>query len=73
MDDLRWEFVVNTCMQAMYDKARELKGMTSGEHGIGHAKKGFLKEALGDTQIDLMRKIKEAFDPHQILNPGKVI
>ncbi len=73
MDDQRWEFVVNTCMQAMYDKARELKGMTSGEHGIGHAKKGFLKEALGDTQIDLMRKIKEVFDPHQILNPGKVI
>lgn len=73
LSDERWELVVKACMQAMYDKARELNGLTSGEHGIGHAKKAFLHEALGESQIQLMRGIKTVFDPHQILNPGKII
>ena len=73
MNDERWKVVVKECMQSMYDKARELNGFTSGEHGIGHAKKEFLHEKLGDTQIELMRGIKKVFDPHNILNPLKVI
>jgi glycolate oxidase len=45
----------------------------SGEHGIGLAKKEYLASTLGDTQIQLMKAIKRAFDPKGILNPGKVI
>jgi len=47
--------------------------MVSGEHGIGIAKRGYLHESLGETQMRLMRGIKTAFDPHNILNPGKIV
>ena len=41
--------------------------------GIGHAKRGYLLESMGETQLNLMRGIKAAFDPKGILNPGKVV
>lgn len=56
----------------MYGKALELEGQFSGEHGIGHAKIPFLKESLGNTSMEIMKSIKLAFDPKNILNPGKV-
>ena len=56
----------------MYQKARELGGLVSGEHGIGYAKKAYLMKQVGNEQIALMRRIKAAFDPNNILNPGKV-
>ncbi|MEW6712690.1 MAG: FAD-linked oxidase C-terminal domain-containing protein [Candidatus Riflebacteria bacterium] len=57
----------------LYDRARELGGQVSGEHGIGFAKRTFLEEVAGKVQLSLMRQIKHAFDPKGILNPGKVI
>ena len=48
-------------------------GLVSGEHGIGYAKKPYLSLDLGDTQLAVMRGIKAAFDPNNILNPDKVI
>ena len=75
-DDLgeaEWKQAVGQVMKELYDAAREMKGEVSGEHGIGHAKKGFLRESVGDKQVELMRGIKAAFDPNGILNPGKVI
>lgn len=71
-DDV-WEKAVEQVMDALYIAAREMGGEVSGEHGIGHAKKGFLAESMGETQVNLMRGIKAAFDPKGILNPGKVI
>ena len=59
-------------MAAAYEKCTELRGQVSGEHGIGYAKKEFLRESLGDTAIDLMAGIKQVFDPNMILNPGKI-
>jgi glycolate oxidase len=59
-------------MQAAYAKCAELRGQVSGEHGIGHAKKEYLRESVGDTAIGLMAGIKKAFDPKGILNPGKI-
>ena len=59
-------------MEKLYAEARALNGEVSGEHGIGHAKKEFLRESVGEKQIALMRGIKAAFDPNGILNPGKV-
>ena len=49
-----------------------MNGLVSGEHGIGYAKKNFMAEHLGDTQIELMREIKKVFDPNYILNPDKL-
>jgi glycolate oxidase len=56
----------------IYQKAMELGGQISGEHGIGLGKVKFLEEAVGTTNIELMRGIKKVFDPKMILNPGKV-
>jgi glycolate oxidase len=67
-----WHTKLSEVMQIMYDKAKELKGQVSGEHGIGFAKKGYLKQSLPDQCINIMQGIKLAFDPRNILNPGKV-
>ncbi len=47
-------------------------GTLSGEHGIGISKAPFMKIAFSDAELNLFRKIKEAFDPNNILNPGKM-
>jgi FAD/FMN-containing dehydrogenase len=49
-----------------------LEGSISGEHGIGFAKAKYLGLELTPETIALMRRIKTAFDPHGILNPGKI-
>ena len=51
----------------------ELGGSVSAEHGIGRLKRDLLREVKSPVEIELMRKIKQAFDPKGILNPGKVI
>ncbi len=59
-------------MDAAYAKCAELNGAVSGEHGIGHAKKEYLVNSVGEESRDLMAGIKSVFDPKGILNPGKV-
>jgi glycolate oxidase len=49
-----------------------LGGAVSGEHGIGTLKRPFLAELEDPVKLDLMRRIKAAFDPHGILNPGTI-
>jgi FAD/FMN-containing dehydrogenase len=49
-----------------------LDGSISGEHGIGFAKKPFVSLELSEDEIGLMKRVKKAFDPHGILNPGKM-
>lgn len=74
-DDLpedKWNELMNVAMERMYEKARELKGQVSGEHGIGLVKQPYLKESLPEASLELMRGVKKAFDPNNILNPGKV-
>lgn len=70
--DKVWEQKLSESFDKMYQKATEMGGQVSGEHGIGFAKKGYLRESLGSTQIELMRGIKAAFDPKNILNPDKL-
>jgi len=53
--------------------AIELGGTISGEHGVGSLKSDYLSEMIGDSERALLRRIKAAFDPHGILNPGKAI
>ena len=72
LDDEAWEKTLTHCFDLMYKKAEELGGLVSGEHGIGYAKKGYMKKQYGNDQIALMQGIKAAFDPKNILNPGKV-
>ncbi|AMH43982.1 MAG: FAD-binding oxidoreductase [Pseudomonadota bacterium] len=56
----------------IYDVTRDLQGSISAEHGIGTKKKHFLHFTRSDNDIESMRAIKSALDPHGLLNPGKV-
>jgi len=56
----------------LFAAALEMGGALTGEHGIGLLKKEFLKWQYGEAGVALMRRIKAAFDPNHILNPGKV-
>jgi glycolate oxidase len=72
MSEEEWKKKLTDVFECMYKRARELEGQVSGEHGIGFAKKSYLSEQVGEEYINLLRNIKLAFDPKNILNPGKV-
>ena len=59
--------------KSLYDITNELDGSHSAEHGIGLAKKEELKKYSSKSEFELMRLIKKAIDPNNILNPGKVL
>jgi glycolate oxidase len=59
-------------VEELFDATLKLGGTLSGEHGIGITKSKFLENAVGKTGIEMMRKIKKAFDPESLLNPGKI-
>ena len=63
---------VHKAVQEIFKKALSLGGTLSGEHGIGMAKARFLEWELGDSGLDVLKKIKQALDPGNILNPGKM-
>jgi D-lactate dehydrogenase (cytochrome) len=54
-------------------RALRMEGTCTGEHGIGYGKLESLRAELGEDTIDLMRDIKRAFDPENLMNPGKVL
>ena len=53
-------------------RALAMEGTCTGEHGVGIGKQDYMKEELGDA-VDLMKDLKRAFDPENLLNPGKVV
>jgi D-lactate dehydrogenase (cytochrome) len=57
---------------AMIDRALQVGGTCTGEHGIGLGKRRKLLQEYGEEVIGLMRSIKVAWDPQGILNPGKI-
>ena len=59
--------------QRIVQRALAMDGTCTGEHGVGLHKMGFLVEEHGEDAVDLMRRIKRAYDPLNILNPGKVV
>ena len=58
--------------RALFERVVALEGSISGEHGIGFAKAPYLSIELSPEEIALMKRVKAAFDPHGILNPGKI-
>ena len=72
LSDSEWERRLALAMGKLYEKGRELDGQVSGEHGIGFAKKPYLKKALSPELMSIMREIKRVFDPNNILNPHKI-
>ncbi|MBO8171589.1 MAG: FAD-binding protein [Bacillaceae bacterium] len=63
---------VEDAVTEIFEAAVELGGTLSGEHGIGVLKAPYMEMELGPIGLDMMKKIKEAWDPNQILNPGKI-
>jgi glycolate oxidase len=57
----------------IFQKALELQGTLSGEHGIGHAKLDYLKYEYGPEMMRVTKGIKKFFDPDNILNPNKLV
>jgi len=54
------------------ERAIAAQGTCTGEHGIGLHKQGFLIDETGEGAVAMMRAVKQALDPHNILNPGKI-
>jgi glycolate oxidase len=63
---------VELAMKEIFDQALALGGTITGEHGVGLAKKPFLQAAVGELNLEVMKRIKKSLDPHGILNPGKI-
>lgn len=70
--DNRWDELVPQLTEEIYRLALSLGGMITGEHGIGATRRKYLPMALDEDQIEVMRRIKDAFDPNCILNPAKI-
>ncbi len=67
-----WHLKLPQILQDLYKVVVDLGGTLSGEHGIGHKRARYLDIALDPALIALQRRIKAAFDPQGILNPGKI-
>jgi glycolate oxidase len=63
---------VHAFFSDLYEKVLSMGGTVSGEHGIGIAKKGYLLRQFGRGGMEVMRRIKQGFDPDGQLNPGKI-
>ena len=61
------------CRSAVHTLVADMGGSISAEHGIGQLKRDELTIFKSKIELDMMRAIKQAFDPKGILNPGKVI
>ncbi|MHC4942343.1 MAG: FAD-binding oxidoreductase [Planctomycetota bacterium] len=67
-----WKERIGPVTKAVFEKVTALGGSITGEHGIGLMMKPYLSDAVGKINVDLMKGIKEAFDPLGILNPEKI-
>ncbi|HNR63149.1 MAG TPA: FAD-linked oxidase C-terminal domain-containing protein [Thermotogota bacterium] len=68
----QWEQTVEKALEDLYRETVLLGGTLSGEHGIGLKRKKYLSAVLSPEVLELTRRIKAAFDPTGILNPGKI-
>jgi glycolate oxidase len=63
---------VELALQEIVDETLAVGGTVTGEHGVGLAKKAFLRQQFGDVSYVLLQKVKKALDPSGLLNPGKI-
>lgn len=63
---------IELALGEIVEKTVSLGGTITGEHGVGLAKKGFLKQQFGRVSYDLLKLVKKALDPAGLLNPGKI-
>ncbi|MGA0134727.1 MAG: FAD-linked oxidase C-terminal domain-containing protein, partial [Opitutales bacterium] len=63
---------VHEALEDIVTRTLAVGGTITGEHGVGLAKKAWLRRQVGDGSHDLMRELKRAWDPRGLLNPGKI-
>lgn len=73
MSDDCWRNEIPKGIREIFELTVQLKGTLSGEHGIGLVQKSYMDIAFNSTQLNLLKGIKELFDPNNILNPGKIL
>jgi glycolate oxidase len=69
----KWEAALPGILTELYAFVSRLGGTISGEHGIGHKRKKYMPLVCSEPHLNLMRAIKKAFDPNNVLNPGKIL
>jgi glycolate oxidase len=72
LSDEKWDDELNLAIRELFEKVVALGGTISGEHGIGLVQKNYMDIAFPEVAINLMKNIKNVFDPNNILNPGKL-
>ena len=68
-----WRERLHKAQTEIYEKLIKMGGTLSGEHGIGYKRRGYMKYFLEKPQLELIKRVKLAFDPQNILNPGKIV
>lgn len=74
-DDLSMKDFQQHCTEVskwVFDIVQHYGGSISAEHGVGLLKKDYLHYSRSELEVSIMRQIKKAFDPHSIMNPGKI-
>ena len=72
MSEKEWNEDLPVAIRALFAEVKKMGGTISGEHGIGYVQKNYMDIVFGPVELDIMRQIKSVFDPHHILNPGKI-
>jgi glycolate oxidase len=67
-----WLRAEEACLEELYRITGALGGKISGEHGIGLKRKKFLKDIIDPVELEMMKAVKRALDPANIMNPGKI-
>ena len=72
LSDEQWNIELPKAIREIFQLTIELGGTISGEHGIGYVQKSYMDIPFSKISLDLMKSIKNLFDPNGILNPGKI-
>ncbi len=73
LSDEQWNQMLPLAIHKIFEWTVSLKGTLSGEHGIGYVQRSYMPIAFSSIELEWMKKIKSLFDPHGIMNPGKVL